>query len=61
MFGHALKISVTLTVAQRDAMLGRLDAVRRVSHDFGYGIGDDMDALLAEYGVEDRTACRLAC
>jgi hypothetical protein len=53
MFGHALKISVTLTVAQRDAMLGRLDVVRHVSHDFGYGIGDDMDALQAEYGVED--------
>jgi len=53
MFGHALKISVTLPVTQRDAMLGRLDAVRRVSDDFGYGIGDDMDALVAEYGVED--------
>jgi hypothetical protein len=52
MFGHALKVSVTLAVAQRDAMHGRLDAVRRISHDFGYGIGDDMDALLTEYGVE---------
>jgi hypothetical protein len=53
MFGHALKVSVTLAVGQRDAMLGRLDAVRRVSHNFGYGVGDEMDALLAEYGVED--------
>jgi hypothetical protein len=51
MFGHALRVSATLGVAQRDAMLGRLDAVRRVSHGFGYGVGDDMDALLAEFGV----------
>ena len=25
----------------------RLDAVRRISHNFGYGVGDDMDYLLA--------------
>jgi hypothetical protein len=31
-------------------MLDRLDAVRNVSHNFGYGVGDDMDDLLARYG-----------
>ena len=50
MFEQALKVSVTLVVGQRDAMLDRLDAVRYVSHNFGYGVGDDMDDLLAKYG-----------
>jgi hypothetical protein len=50
MFEQALKMSVTLAVGQRDAMLDRLDAVRNISHNFGYGVGDDMDDLLARYG-----------
>lgn len=50
MFEQALKVSVTLAVGQRDAILDRLDAVRHVSHNFGYGVGDDMDDLLAKYG-----------
>ena len=28
---------------------GRLDAVRRLSHNLGCGVGDDMDELLAEH------------
>lgn len=52
MFEQALKASAVLTAEQRDALLERLDAVRRISHSFGYGVGDDMDMLLAEYGVE---------
>jgi hypothetical protein len=56
MFEQALKVSVTLTVGQRDAMLDRLDAVRHVSHNFGYGVGDDMDDLLAKYGQRYRKA-----
>jgi hypothetical protein len=31
-------------------MLDRLDAVRNISHNVGYGVGDDMDDLLAKYG-----------
>jgi hypothetical protein len=27
--------------------------VRRTCHNFGYGVGDDMDELLAEHGVDD--------
>jgi hypothetical protein len=46
----------TLTVGPRDAMLDRLDAVRHVSHNFGYGVGDDMDDLLAKYGQRYRKA-----
>ena len=29
----------------------RLDAVRRISHNFGYDVVDDMNDLLAEYGI----------
>ena len=29
--------------------MARLDTVRVISHNFGYGIGDDMDSLRAEY------------
>ena len=38
--------------AQRAVLHERLDTVRRISHNFGYGVGDDMDALLIEYGVD---------
>jgi hypothetical protein len=50
MFEQALKVSVTLTAEQRNRMLDRLDAVRNISHNFGYGVGDDMDDLLGRYG-----------
>jgi hypothetical protein len=49
MFQRALKISSTLQSDQRDALLDRLDAVRSISHNFGYGVGDEMDILLAEH------------
>ncbi len=49
MFEQALKMSVTLPVERRDTMLHRLDSVRRISHRFGYGVGDGMDHLLARY------------
>jgi hypothetical protein len=49
MFEQALKISITLPIDQRDAVLDRLDDVRSISHNFGYGVGDEMDILLAEY------------
>ncbi len=53
MFDHALKTIATLPQARRPALRGRLDAVRVRSHDIGYGVGDDMDALLAEHGGPD--------
>lgn len=52
MFEQALMMSATLPASQGDAMLARLDAVRDVSHRFGYGVGDDMDCLLANYRQE---------
>jgi len=42
--------SPALPDRQRDAMLNRLDAVRRSSHNFGYGVGYELDDLLAKYG-----------
>lgn len=53
MFEQALKTIASLADAQRQALWDRLDTVRRTSHNFGYGVGDDMDDLLAEYGADD--------
>ncbi len=51
MFEQALKVIHSLPEDARPDLLDRLDAVRRISHNFGYGVGDDMDDLLAEYGI----------
>lgn len=53
MFTQALKLTTTLAPAQRDSLLERLDEVSRISHDFGYGLGDEMDDLLEAYLAED--------
>lgn len=52
MFEQALKVITTLPEEPRAELLSRLDMVRRVSHNFGYGVGDDMDDLLAGHGVD---------
>ena len=49
MFEAALKISITLQSDLRDALLDRLDDVRRISHNLGYGLGDEMNIILADY------------
>jgi hypothetical protein len=38
-----------LTASDRNPLIARLDRVRIISHNFGYGVGDDMDSLLAKY------------
>lgn len=53
MFEQALKVIAALPNTARQALLDRLDDVRRTCHNFGYGVGDDMDELLAEHGVDD--------
>jgi hypothetical protein len=53
MFEQTLKTIAALPNEPRSALRDRLDVVRRISHNFGYGVGDGMDALLAEYGVDD--------
>ncbi|MGH8077909.1 MAG: hypothetical protein ACREPE_11370 [Lysobacter sp.] len=52
-FEQALKMSDSLAAEQRDVLFERLDVARRISQNFGYGVGDDMGRLLAEYGVDD--------
>jgi hypothetical protein len=49
MFEQALKSAHTLPDDRRDSLIARLDSVREISHAFGYGVGDDMDYLLAKY------------
>ena len=49
MFEQALKIANSLSVERRDDLLARLDRVRIISHNFGYGVGDDMDFLLSKF------------
>ena len=49
MFEEALMIATTLPASGRDALVARLDRVRTISHRCGYGVGDDMDSILAKY------------
>lgn len=49
MFSQALKAIDALPAIHRPPLLARLDAVRRLGHNLGYGVGDDMDDLLAEH------------
>jgi hypothetical protein len=49
MFEQALAIANALPTDTRDALIARLDRVRSISHNCGYGVGDSMDFLLAKY------------
>jgi hypothetical protein len=49
MFEQALKLANALSANRRDELIARLDRVRVISHEFGYGVGDDMDFLLSKY------------
>lgn len=53
MFTKALKLTITLAPVQRDSLLVRLDEVSRISQDFGYGLGDEMDDLLDKYSADE--------
>ena len=49
LFEQALKAIHRLPAGDRDALIARLDGVRTISRNFGYGVGDDMDSLLVDY------------
>ncbi|WP_295994056.1 hypothetical protein [Rugamonas sp.] len=49
MFVQVLRLLADFPMEQRNAVLIRLDQVRKLSHKFGYGVGDEMDDLLEEY------------
>lgn len=53
MFEQALRMATHLPPAQREAFHERLGTVRDVCSNFGYGVGDDMDTLMTQYGLED--------
>lgn len=52
MFEQALKACGALPEDRGQALLMRLDAVRRLSHNCGYGVGDEMDDMLAGVGFD---------
>jgi hypothetical protein len=49
MFEQAVKIIAQLPASDRNPLIARLAKVRTISHNFGYGVGDDMDSLLVQY------------
>jgi hypothetical protein len=49
---QALKACDALPQDRGQELLVRLDSVRRLSHNFGYGVGDEMDDLLAGVGFD---------
>jgi hypothetical protein len=49
MFEQTLATANTLPADTRDALIVRLDRVRSMSHKCGYGVGDNMDSILAKY------------
>lgn len=49
MFEQALMATRQLSAGDRDALIARLDRVRTISHNLGYGVGDEMDDLLVDY------------
>jgi len=52
MFEQALKVIAQLSARDGNDLTARLDRVRVISHNFGYGVGDDMDSLLAKFVKE---------
>ena len=49
MFEQALVAAGKLPACARDALIGRLDRVRGISHKFGYGVGEEMDSVFSKY------------
>ncbi len=47
MFEHALSMAEKLPDTARDVLIARLNRVRSASHEFGYGVGEDLDDILA--------------
>jgi hypothetical protein len=49
MFEQTVMMTTTLPAGDRDALVARLERVRTAGHKCGYGVGDDMDSILAKY------------
>jgi hypothetical protein len=50
MFEQALKTVNTLAANVQGDLVARLNRVRNISREFGFGVADDMDVLLSEFG-----------
>ncbi len=53
MFEQALKAIVVLVPSQQASFAERLERVRREGRNRGWGVGDTMDDLMAEYGFSE--------
>lgn len=59
MFEQALIVATTLPANDRDTFVARLNRVRTTGHKCGYGVGDDMDSILAKHAQrKDRQSKR---
>ena len=52
MFEGALETIALLPEKDRETLRKRLDEVCTLCHNFGYGVGDDMDSLLETYPAD---------
>jgi hypothetical protein len=50
MFEQALKAIVALEPNKQASFVERLERVRSEDHNWGWGVGDDLDDLMVEYG-----------
>jgi len=53
MFEQALKAIVVLEPKQQASFIERLERVQSQGRNWGWGVGDDMDDLMAEYGFAE--------
>jgi hypothetical protein len=53
MFEQALKAIAALEPSQQEDFVERLEPVRSEGHNWGWGVGDDMDDQMAEYGFAE--------
>jgi hypothetical protein len=49
MFEQALAVASTLPASVQESLIDRLDQVRNIGHNFGYGVGEEMDFNFARY------------
>ena len=58
MFEQAVATANTFPADTADALIARLDRVRSMSHKCGYGVGDDMDSIIAKTKRKNRPSQR---
>ena len=51
-YANALQVTTALPPERQDPLLARLDRVREMCSNLGWGVGDDLNQLWADYGCE---------